>query len=75
MYIKTGSALLIVWLLGVFGIYNGGSLVHIPLLVGLMLLLLGVLKSRDALADGRAHTTLTDDEAKRDARHTHERPR
>ena len=42
--------LLIAWLLGVFGLYRIGDLVHVLLLVGLMLLLLGALKARDAAA-------------------------
>jgi hypothetical protein len=37
-------------LVGVLGVYNAGQLVHMLLLVGLMLLLLGVLKARDAAA-------------------------
>jgi hypothetical protein len=31
-----------------------GTLVHIPLLVGLMMLLLGILKARDATANAAA---------------------
>ena len=42
--------LLIAWLLGVLGLYRIGNLVHVLLLVGLMLLLLGALKARDAAA-------------------------
>ena len=54
MLLKIAFALLIVWLLGVLGLYRIGDLVHVPLLVGLMLLLLGALKARDAaLARGR----------------------
>ncbi|MEO5740881.1 MAG: DUF5670 family protein [Vicinamibacterales bacterium] len=41
-------ALLVVWLIGMFGVYEGGDLVHIFLLVGQMLLLLAFLKARDA---------------------------
>ena len=48
MLFKAAIALLVVWLLGMFGVYGGGDLVHIFLLVGLMLLLLAVLKARDA---------------------------
>ena len=51
--LKAAVLLLIVWLLGVIGVYNVGALVHILLLVGLMLLLLGVLQARDAAAQGR----------------------
>jgi len=46
--LKAALLLLIAWLLGIVGGYNIGSLVHVLLLVGLMLLLLGVLKARDA---------------------------
>jgi hypothetical protein len=50
MLLKVGLLLLIAWLVGVLGVYNAGQLVHMLLLVGLMLLLLGVLKARDAAA-------------------------
>jgi hypothetical protein len=36
------------WLLGLFQFYRFGDIVHVLLLVGLMLLLLGGLKARDA---------------------------
>jgi hypothetical protein len=36
------------WLLGLVGVYRVGDLVHVFLLVGLMLLLLAMLKARDA---------------------------
>ncbi len=48
MLFKAALTLLVVWLLGMFGVYGAGDLVHIFLLVGLMLLLLAVLKARDA---------------------------
>ena len=48
MLIKGAIGLLIIWLLGMFGIYRMGNLVHVLLLIGLMLLLVGVLKARDA---------------------------
>jgi hypothetical protein len=48
MLLKVGMVLLAVWLLGLLGVYNVGNLVHVLLLVGLMLLLLGSLKARDA---------------------------
>ena len=47
---KIAFVLLIAWLLGVLGLYRIGDLVHVLLLVGLMLLLLGALKARDAAA-------------------------
>jgi len=50
MLFKTAFVLLGAWLLGVFGLYSIGDLVHVLLLVGLMLLLLAVLKARDAAA-------------------------
>ena len=48
MLLKIAFVLLIAWLLGVLGLYRIGDLVHGLLLVGLMLLLLGALKARDA---------------------------
>ena len=52
MLFKAAVALLAVWLLGrlldMTGVYRGGDLVHVFLLVGLMLLLLAMLKARDA---------------------------
>ena len=50
MLLKIAFALLIVWLLGVLALYKIGDLVHVLLLVGLMLFLLGALKARDAAA-------------------------
>ena len=50
MLLKIAFPLLIVWLLGVLGLYRIGDLVHVFLLVGLMLFLLGALKARDAAA-------------------------
>lgn len=48
MLFKTSIALLIVWLLGMAAVYRVGDLTHVFLLVGLMLLLLAMLKARDA---------------------------
>ena len=48
MLLKIGLALLLVWLLGIIGVYRLGQNVHIFLLIGLMLLLVGFLKARDA---------------------------
>jgi hypothetical protein len=39
--------LLAAWLFGLAGMYPGGDLFHMLLLVGLLLLLLAVLKARD----------------------------
>lgn len=57
MLLKVALLLLLAWLLGIVGIYNGGSLIHILLLVGLMLLLLGVLKARDSAAKSRSDSS------------------
>ena len=48
MLIKVGLAVLAVWLLGLVGVYRIGDLFHAFLLVGLMLLLFGLLRARDA---------------------------
>jgi hypothetical protein len=48
MLLKVALVLLAVWLIGVLGAYDIGDAVHVLLLVGGMLLLLGVLKARDA---------------------------
>ena len=48
MLFKAAFALLAIWLLGMVGVYRVGDLVHVFLLVGLMLLLLAMLKARDA---------------------------
>jgi hypothetical protein len=50
MLLKIGLVLLLAWLLGIVGVYRLGQNVHFLLLVGLMLLLLGFLKARDATA-------------------------
>jgi hypothetical protein len=50
MLFKIAFVLLIAWLLGTLGLYRIGDLVHVSLLIGLLLLLLGVLKARDAAA-------------------------
>jgi hypothetical protein len=48
MRLKVAFVLLLAWLLGVVGLYRIGDLVHVLLLVGLILLLLGALEARDA---------------------------
>ena len=48
MLLKIGLVLLVAWLLGMAGVYRLGQNVHIFLLAGLMLLLLGFLKAREA---------------------------
>jgi hypothetical protein len=51
MLLTIAIVLLLVWLVGVLGVYDIGDAVHILLLVGGMLLLLGFLKARDAALD------------------------
>ena len=48
MLFKIALALLAVWLVGVLGLYTIGDRVHVLLLVGLGLLLLACLRTRDA---------------------------
>ena len=48
MRFKAALVLLAIWLLGLVGVYRARDLVHVFLLVGLMLLLLAMLKARDA---------------------------
>ena len=50
MLLKVAFALLIAWLVSVIGLYDIGDFRHVLLLVGLMLLVLGFLKGRDAAA-------------------------
>ena len=57
MLLKVAFVLLVAWLVGVVGLYDVGDLVHGLLLVGLMLLLLGVLRARDAAARGASQRT------------------
>jgi hypothetical protein len=47
---KIALALLVVWGLGIAGLYSIGQVVHVLLLVGLMLLLLSFAKAHDAAA-------------------------
>jgi hypothetical protein len=48
MLFKVALALLLVWGLGIAGVYAVGQIVHILLLVALMLLLLSFAKAHDA---------------------------
>ena len=50
MLFKVSIVLLLLWSVGKWGGYNVGELVHVLLLIGLMLMLLAVLRSRDAAA-------------------------
>ena len=54
MLLKAALLVLAVWLVGALGVYEAGDLVHALLLVGLMMLLLGALKARDA---AKRHST------------------
>jgi hypothetical protein len=47
MLLKAAFVVLVVWLIGMLGLYDVGGLVHVLLLVGLMMLLLGASKARD----------------------------
>jgi hypothetical protein len=53
MLLTAACLLLIAWLLGIVGLYDIGTFVHVLLLVGLMLLMLGMLKARDAATRAR----------------------
>jgi hypothetical protein len=48
MLFKVALVLLILWLLGMAGVYPTGVYFHALLLVGLMLLLMAFLRARDA---------------------------
>ena len=48
MLFKSAVVLLGAWLVAVLGLYRIGELAHVLLLLGLLLLLLAVVKSRDA---------------------------
>lgn len=58
MLLKVALFLLVAWAVAAVSNDRLGSAVHLLLLVGLMLLLLGVLKARDA-ATGGEHKTNT----------------
>lgn len=55
MLLKIALVLLVAWLSGVLGVYDIGGAVHILLLVGGMVLLLGFLKARDAAVAASRH--------------------
>jgi len=68
MLLKIVLVLLAAWFVGVLGVYSVGNAVHVLLLVGLMLLLLGFLKAREAaITAARAveQTSRTEPEASR----------
>ena len=58
MLVKVAILLLIAWLIGVAGLFDMGPAVHALLLAGMFLLLLALVRSRDA-ADGGASTKTT----------------
>lgn len=57
MLFTIALVLLVSWLAGVLGAYDAGQLVHLQLLAGLMLLLLGTVRARDAAT--RSHSDST----------------
>ena len=48
MLAKGGLVLLVVWLIGLFGVYRIGDAFHGFLLIGLLLLLMAVARTREA---------------------------
>jgi hypothetical protein len=50
MLFKIGLVLVSLWLVAMVGAYNVGVLVHVLLLSGLMFVLIGWLRARDAAA-------------------------
>ena len=48
MLLRIALVLLALWVVGVLGVFRVGNAVHGLLLVGLMLLLLGIMRARDA---------------------------
>lgn len=55
MLLKFALVLMAVWLVGVLGAYDIGDAVHIFLLAGGMLLLLGFVRARDAAIAATRH--------------------
>jgi hypothetical protein len=51
MLFKGGALLLVLWLIGLFGPYDLGKPAHLLLLASWMLLLIAVLKARDAAVE------------------------
>ena len=48
MLVTVGLLLLGVWFVGLLGLFGGNDLKHVLLLAGLLLLMMGALKTRDA---------------------------
>ena len=48
MLFTTALVLMVAWLLGVLGVYTVGKSVHVLLLISLLLMLLALVKARDA---------------------------
>ena len=65
MLTKLGLALLLLWIVSQVGPYQVGSLGHLLLLLGLLLLLLGFAKARDSATRGGST----------ESRHTEQAPR
>ena len=59
MLFKLACVLLLLWLVRLFALDQVGELVHVPLLIGLMLLLLSLLRAREA-AIQRARSNASD---------------
>jgi hypothetical protein len=55
MLFKVAFVLLLLWLLGMTGLYQLGQFLHALLLIGLMLLMIAFIRARDA-ALRREHT-------------------
>ena len=56
MRLRIALALLVAWMVGVLGVYEAGTLVHVLLLGGLMFLPLAVSTSRDIVARRAKHS-------------------
>ena len=48
MLFRAALLLLAAWVAGILGVFRVGEIVHVLLLIGLLLLLLGFMKARDA---------------------------
>jgi hypothetical protein len=55
MLLKVALVFLVLWLVGIAGAYDIGDAIHIFLLVGLMLFLLGFLRAREAATAASRH--------------------
>jgi hypothetical protein len=48
MLLRIAAVVLVIWLVGVLGVFSVGDAIHVLLLGGLALGLLGVMRARDA---------------------------